>query len=125
MLQHQPPVPPVAAVHASRKKALIASTTIVSEMAAYSTERLPLLSQSPTRSVRHRNTVVAAISLALIALSLLAVDARSGFAHSTSLRGSLVSFPNGDLKTITVLLHRWLHFIAEVLTSCRRPNLFH
>jgi hypothetical protein len=72
---------------------------------AHSAERLPLLSQSPTRSARRRNIIASALALALIALSLLAADARSGFAYSTSLRGSIVSFPNGDLKTITASLH--------------------
>jgi len=46
------------------------------------------------------------ILLALSSLSLLAADARSGFAFTTSLRGSIVSFPNGDLKTITVRQNR-------------------
>jgi hypothetical protein len=65
-------------------------------------ERLPLLSHTPPRTSRRRNALVAALALSLIALSLLAADARSGFAFTTSLRGSIVSFPNGDLKTITV-----------------------
>ena len=66
-------------------------------------ERVPLLSHTPARTVRHRRTLAAALVLALVAISLLAADARAGFAYSTSLRGTIVSFPNGDLKTITVL----------------------
>jgi hypothetical protein len=42
------------------------------EMTSYSAERLPLLSQSPSCSVRRRNVVASALTLALIALSLLA-----------------------------------------------------
>ena len=65
-------------------------------------ERLPLLTHSPPRISRRRNVLVAALALALVALSLLAADAGSGFAFTTSLRGSIVSFPNGDLQTIKV-----------------------
>jgi hypothetical protein len=87
-------------------------------------ERLPLLNHTPTRSVRRRNTLVAALALALIALSLLAADARSGFAYSTSLRGSIVSFPNGDLKTITVRFHSkfMVHFRRELPLQSLHPH---
>ena len=86
-------------------------------------ERLPLLNHTPTRSVRRRNTLVAALALALIALSLLAADARSGFAYSTSLRGSIVSFPNGDLKTITVRFHS--KFVVHFRLFTRTQDMIH
>ena len=90
-------------------------------------ERLPLLNHTPTRSVRRRNTLVAALALALIALSLLAADARSGFAYSTSLRGSIVSFPNGDLKTITVRFHSkfMVHFRRGLPLQSLHPHAGH
>jgi hypothetical protein len=107
-------------IDASRQKGLRCFKVIAARerMAALSEERLPLLSQSPMRSQRRRNIIVAAVALALIALSLLAADARSHFVYSTILRGNIVSFPNGDLKTITVTSHRQHHdFPAEAYTT--------
>jgi hypothetical protein len=78
---------------------------IIQTVALHMAERLPLLSHTSARTLRRPYTLAVALTLGLIALSLLAVDARSGFSFSTSLRGSIVSFPNGDLKTITVILY--------------------
>ncbi len=83
-------------------------------------ERVPLLSHTPARTLRHQRTLVAALVLTLVAVSLLAADARTGFAYSTSLRGSIVSFPNGDLKTITVLHDSAINELLHSLSS-RRP----
>ncbi len=89
-------------------------------VALHMAERLPLLSHTPARTLRRPYTLAVALTLAFIALSLLAVDARSGFAFSTSLRGSIVSFPNGDLKTITVIFYYGQHIV--VLLSLLRTH---
>ena len=81
-------------------------------------ERLPLLRHSPLRSGRRQRAVAAALALALAALAFVAADARSGFAYSTGLRENILSFPNGDLKTITVSLH-WSPQHATFADRCR------
>jgi hypothetical protein len=87
---------------------------IIQAVDLHMAERLPLLSHTPPRSLRRRYTLAAALTLALNALSLLAADARSGFAYSTSLRGSIVSFPNGDLNTITVIFGSKMGYLLPV-----------
>ncbi len=93
---------------------------IIQTVALHMAERLPLLSHTPARTLRRPYTLAVALTLAFIALSLLAVDARSGFAFSTSLRGSIVSFPNGDLMTITVIFYYGQHIV--VLLSLLRTH---